>query len=126
MKTCHFRLKWNEISKYQKLSEPFIKEFSDKVHWANISKYQKLSENFIKEFHDKVFWRNMICNKTIMIQSTFRMYRIKKQHLIHLYRLKKAIVHDLITAFCLPPNVNHLSIFKNGGISYLNLKNNYL
>jgi hypothetical protein len=47
---------WNWISSYQKLSEPFIKEFSDIVDWDRISKYQKLSEDFIREFSDKVNW----------------------------------------------------------------------
>ena len=41
---------WNNISKHQKLSENFIREFQDKVNWYNISNYQKLSEKFIKEF----------------------------------------------------------------------------
>ena len=47
---------WVDISKYQKLSESFIREFQDKVDWEWISKYQKLSESFIREFQDKVDW----------------------------------------------------------------------
>ncbi|HNW67143.1 MAG TPA: hypothetical protein PKO10_08080, partial [Aliarcobacter cryaerophilus] len=43
-------------SKYQKLSEEFIKEFSDKVDWFHISINQKLSEEFIREFSDKIYW----------------------------------------------------------------------
>ncbi|HNW67062.1 MAG TPA: hypothetical protein PKO10_07670, partial [Aliarcobacter cryaerophilus] len=50
------KVNWHNISIYQKLSEEFIKEFSDKVNWYNISIYQKLSEEFIKEFSDKVNW----------------------------------------------------------------------
>ncbi|HNW65785.1 MAG TPA: hypothetical protein PKO10_01070, partial [Aliarcobacter cryaerophilus] len=40
-------------SKYQKLSEGFIREFSDKVnlYWNCISSNQKLSESFIKEYN---------------------------------------------------------------------------
>ena len=34
---------WENISRYQKLSEEFIEKFQDKVHWKNISRYQKLS-----------------------------------------------------------------------------------
>ena len=41
---------WNCISRYQKLSEEFIREFKDSVNWYNISKYQKLSEEFIVLF----------------------------------------------------------------------------
>ena len=33
---------WVDISKYQKLSESFIREFQDKVDWDYISKHQKL------------------------------------------------------------------------------------
>ena len=47
---------WRWISKYQNLSESFIREFQDKVDWGRISKYQKLSESFIRECQDKVDW----------------------------------------------------------------------
>jgi hypothetical protein len=47
---------WYNISKYQKLSEDFIREFQDEVDWDNISSYQKLSEDFIREFQNKVDW----------------------------------------------------------------------
>src|SRR5574344_1767555 len=47
---------WYYISKYQKLSEDFIREFQDKVYWNRISIYQKLSEDFIREFQNKVDW----------------------------------------------------------------------
>lgn len=50
---------WDDISKYQKLSEDFIREFHNKVNWNMISKYQKLSEDFIKEFENKVDWDNI-------------------------------------------------------------------
>ena len=47
---------WKEISKYQKLSEDFIREFQDMVVWNCISGSQKLSESFIREFQNKVCW----------------------------------------------------------------------
>ena len=40
--------------KYQKLSEPFIEKFQDKVNWFYISRYQKLSEPFIEKFQEKI------------------------------------------------------------------------
>ena len=40
---------WSEISKYQKLSEDFIREFKDRVNWNCISEYQELSYEFILE-----------------------------------------------------------------------------
>ena len=47
---------WFWISRFQKLSESFIREFQDKVNWGGISECQKLSEDFIREFQDKVSW----------------------------------------------------------------------
>jgi len=47
---------WLSISKYQKLSENFIREFKDNVDWPLISSYQKLSEDFIREFKGEVSW----------------------------------------------------------------------
>ena len=47
---------WENISRYQKLSESFIREFQDKVDWYWISIRQKLSEDFIREFQGKVDW----------------------------------------------------------------------
>ena len=45
---------WKDISKYQDLSEEFIREFQDKVDWYWISVSQKLSEDFINEFKDRL------------------------------------------------------------------------
>ena len=39
---------WKKISKFQKLSEDFIRDHQDKVDWEYISAYQELSESFIK------------------------------------------------------------------------------
>ena len=50
---------WYNISKYQKLSEQFISDNSDKVYWDCISKYQKLSEQLIDKYSDKVNWYNI-------------------------------------------------------------------
>ena len=50
------KVNWNLISCHETLSESFIREFSDKVNWRCISKYQKLSEDFIREFSDKIDW----------------------------------------------------------------------
>jgi hypothetical protein len=50
------KVKWSVISIHQKLSEDFIREFKKKVDWEVISQYQKLSEDFIREFQNKVDW----------------------------------------------------------------------
>jgi hypothetical protein len=41
---------WVYISRYQNLSEEFIKKFADKVDWWLVSDIQILSEEFIREF----------------------------------------------------------------------------
>ena len=47
---------WKVISAYQHLSEDFIREFEDRVSWGCVSHYQHLSEDFIREFQDRVDW----------------------------------------------------------------------
>ena len=50
-------INWTKIStQYQKLSEPFIRKFKNRVNWEYISICQKLSENFIREFKGRVDW----------------------------------------------------------------------
>ena len=44
-----------EVKKLIKEIDCLIKEFKDKVRWYCISKYQKLSEPFIREFKDKLY-----------------------------------------------------------------------
>ena len=44
------------VCQYQRLSESFIREFRDRVNWTMISKFQQLSESFIREFRDRVNW----------------------------------------------------------------------
>lgn len=47
------------MSRYQVLSENFIREFKDYVCWSNVCKYQKLSEDFMKAMKDddKLRWQ---------------------------------------------------------------------
>ena len=56
---------WETISRYQKLSEDFIKEFQDKVDWVYIPYKQKLSEEFIGEFYQKINFKKLLNNKDI-------------------------------------------------------------
>jgi hypothetical protein len=59
------KIDWYYISCYQKLSEDFIREFQNKVDWDNISYYQKLSEDFIREFQNKVDWKSISLKQTL-------------------------------------------------------------
>ena len=67
---------WRFISDNFRLSEEFIREFSDKVNWYNISYSQKLSEDFIREFKDKVNWR-LISNNQELSESFIREFKDK-------------------------------------------------
>ena len=51
-----YKVNWSYISRYQKLSENFIGKFQTNVNWDYISEHQKLSENFIREFQNKIEW----------------------------------------------------------------------
>ena len=56
----NYLVNWDNISRYQIISEDFIREFANKVNWYEISKYQisynqTLSEDFIREFANKVW-----------------------------------------------------------------------
>lgn len=54
---------WEYISKNNKLSESFMREFQDEVEWCQISKYQKLSKGFMKEFKDMIDWDIFLCRE---------------------------------------------------------------
>jgi hypothetical protein len=49
-------LHWYHISKYQKLSENFIRANQEKVDWSAIVSHQLLSEDFLCEFHKRIPW----------------------------------------------------------------------
>ena len=50
---------WHSISRCQKLSEDFIREFQDKVIWQYITIKHNLSEDFLKEFKKKIDWSSV-------------------------------------------------------------------
>lgn len=54
----------------QTLSEDFLRDRVSafkKVHWACISRWQKLSENFIREFKQKVRWTNIVLYQNVSL-----------------------------------------------------------
>jgi hypothetical protein len=65
------KIDWYYISCYQKLSEDFIREFKNKVNWNMISFYQKLSEDFIREFQDKLNWEYIRYNEELQVSDKF-------------------------------------------------------
>lgn len=50
---------FRDISRYQPVSENFIREYKEKVSWYDIGTHQVLSEDFIEEFYDRLNMRNI-------------------------------------------------------------------
>ncbi len=50
---------WCMISRYDSLSEAFMRFFEDKVSWRDIFASQRLSEDFIREFKNRVNWKEI-------------------------------------------------------------------
>jgi ADP-dependent phosphofructokinase/glucokinase len=59
---------WGWLSTFQKLSEPFIEKYKDKVHWEYISRHQKLSEPFIEKYKDRVDWHSVSMHQKLSEQ----------------------------------------------------------
>lgn len=47
---------WSTVSECQKLSEPFISKFADRVDWDKICMYQKLSNVFLQTHMHRINW----------------------------------------------------------------------
>lgn len=65
IRTFSDNIDWFYISKFRTLSEDFIREFKDKVYWPYISKYQELTEDFIQEFKDQVYWPEIVIHQNV-------------------------------------------------------------
>ena len=44
---------WMDLSMNYELSEDIMEKFLDKIDWIYVSKFQRLSENFIRRHKDK-------------------------------------------------------------------------
>ncbi len=55
----------DEISKYQTLSESFMKKHLNKLNWNHISRYQKLSLSFIEANPKLIRWDELSYNKNL-------------------------------------------------------------
>lgn len=56
---------WYSVSRNQKLSEDFIRDYSEKLNWEYITSSQELSEDFVIEFSDKIYWYDYSANKKL-------------------------------------------------------------
>lgn len=80
---------WEEISKYQYLTEDFIEKYQDKVNWKSISYYQYyLSEEFLEKHIEKIDFGGIIGDDGRFFYFNF----IEK----HLDRLTKANWKNLV------------------------------
>ena len=50
------KFSWDDICKYQKLDESFIRKYQNEVNWNEVSKYTCLTTDFVLEFKDKLDW----------------------------------------------------------------------
>jgi hypothetical protein len=69
-------INWIYVSKCEKLSEDFIREFKDCVDWFYISRYQVLSESFMREFKDYIYW-NCFGIVQVLSESLIRDFKDK-------------------------------------------------
>lgn len=50
------KVNWDTLSRYEQVSENFIREFQDYINWKFISGSHRFSINLLREFKDKVNW----------------------------------------------------------------------
>ena len=56
---------WDLISLCQKLPEPFMEKWKDKLDWNYICRFQTISESFIEKWKDRIDWNSLSVNKNI-------------------------------------------------------------
>jgi hypothetical protein len=54
---------WGYISKYQVLSENFIRDFKDQLTWVVLSGSQRMTADFIEEFKDKIVFSRLYMDR---------------------------------------------------------------
>ena len=83
--------------KYQNVSENFIRKYQKhkfwKTSWRFISQKQKLSEPFIEEFSNKINWTKLQLNPCIYQLSIN--FILKYQHKLNWYVINKILKHKL-------------------------------
>ena len=117
------RVVWNYVSEYQKLSESFIEKHKDKVNWYNISKQQKLTKSFIEKYKVKLDMKHIKKRCARDIQWLWRSAKLRAEakNKLHLLRLKRDIVNQVIEAGSCPPNHYRYTrpvISKKGGYAF--------
>ena len=112
---------WEQISKYQYLSENFIRDFQNNVNWYTISNYQKLSDSFKKEFENnlkfnssirfndfsKKNWLDLHINERMDIaKKYYDLIEINKISYIDCY---KAVTNNYKSIYetCISPSTSH-------------------
>jgi hypothetical protein len=85
---------WGVICSSQKLSESFMRDFSDKLHWDDICSYNELSEEFIFDFKDRVNWSILSMKKEFSLDFLEKLKdKIKWEHYLQKFLLLVEILN---------------------------------
>lgn len=57
------KVDWQAI--YRGLTEPFMREFQDRLNWLHLSRHAQLSEQLIRDFQDRVDWPSISWFQTL-------------------------------------------------------------
>jgi hypothetical protein len=87
---------WWRVSKYQRLTEDFIRKFADKLNWDFVSQYQVLSDDFMREFQESINWNIISQHKTL---SEKFMVDFKDRLVWHKIAKHQYLSEDFIFAF---------------------------
>ena len=109
---------WNNIPRYQNLSEKFIEKFEDKVNWYCISIYQTLSEKFIEKFEDKVNWYRISKYQTLS-EKFIEKHNLEIPKSCWLYKTKKEKLNYI------KENTNYEVIDNNYILVYKSVRDDY-
>ena len=69
---------WEDICKYQILSEDFIEKNKNFIDWNLISKFQTLSESFIEKYKHSLKWDYIVQMQTLSEPFIEKMYNFEK------------------------------------------------
>ena len=63
IKRFSHQFNFEELLKYQKISESVLRECKDKISWEYVSEFYSLSWGFIEEFESKLYIESILNNK---------------------------------------------------------------
>ena len=82
---------WDNVSKYQELSEWFIEKFMSKLNMRIVCEYQNLSYEFIKKYKDVLYFNYLEKNRHYNKSNSIKIILIDGQYLIIKPQLGKIV-----------------------------------